>query len=129
MLDRAIFSGSVHCLKDEQYRPLILPVKHVLQFSKYFNTAFQQFFCPRFVFGSGLTGIVRIDILEPKLLAIGDAVRRYEFLGPFDDFFLFHFVYRELGSRATSSTFIGIAPDVSFLQQQDRSYPRGSEWC
>jgi hypothetical protein len=44
----------------------------------------------RFVFGSGLTGIVRIDILEPKLLSIGDAVRRYKLLGSFDDFFSFH---------------------------------------
>jgi hypothetical protein len=38
----------------------------------------------------GFTGIVRIDILEPKLLAAGDAIRRYKLLGPFDDFFIFH---------------------------------------
>jgi hypothetical protein len=68
---------------------LILRIKHVLQFGKYFNASFQEFFRSRFVFGSGLTGIVRIDILEPKLLAIGDAIRGYKFLRSFDDFFSF----------------------------------------
>src|SRR5260370_1479471 len=80
MLDRAIFSRGVHRLKDEQDRPLILRIKHVLQFCKYFNTSFQQFFCPWLVFGGDFTGIVWINILEPKLLAIGNAVRRDEFL-------------------------------------------------
>jgi hypothetical protein len=45
---------------------------------------------PGCVFGSGLAGIVRIDILEPELLATGDPVRRYKLLGPFDDFFSIH---------------------------------------
>ena len=38
----------------------------------------------------GFTGIVRIDILEQKLLAAGDAIRRYKLLGPFDVVFIFH---------------------------------------
>jgi hypothetical protein len=77
---------------------LILRVKHVLQLGKYFNAFFQQLFRPRFIFGGSFTGIIGIDILEPKVLAADYAVRYDEFLGPFDDFFFFHFVGRELVS-------------------------------
>ena len=59
------------------------------------------FFGARFVFGSGLSGIARIDILEPKLLAVGDAVRGYKLLGSFDDFVSFHCPPCGYGSLAT----------------------------
>src|SRR5262249_9141045 len=49
VLDRTIFSGGVHRLKDEQNCPTVLRVKHVLQFGEGFDAGCQRFLCARFV--------------------------------------------------------------------------------
>ena len=56
----------------------------------FLNAICQQFLCSRLVIGANFAGILGIDVLEPKLLAIGDAVRGDKLLGSFDDFFGFH---------------------------------------
>ena len=79
MLDRSILSRSVHCLKDEEDGPLILRVKHVLQFCKDLDTLLQKFLCSWFVFGGYVASTTGIDILKPKFFPVGDAVRLDEF--------------------------------------------------
>ena len=81
MFDRSILSRSVHCLKDEEDGPLILRVKHVLQFCKDLDTLFQELLCSRFVFGGYFASIAGTDILKSKFFP---SVTRYGLMNFFD---------------------------------------------
>src|SRR5207245_1190498 len=71
-LDRAIFSGGVHCLKDEKHSPAILSIELVLKFRHLRDAFFKQFL--GMLFRADLCGRARIEIFEAKLLAVINAV-------------------------------------------------------
>jgi hypothetical protein len=72
VLDRAVFAGRVHRLKDEQQGPAILGVEHVLLLRQQCNAALQDF-CGFALFQLQAARVARIEILEPEALALGDA--------------------------------------------------------
>src|SRR5215472_4316761 len=64
MLNGAIFAGGVHGLKNQQHRPSVLRVKHVLQFRKRTDTELQPFLSPRFSLRLESQGVPRVNIWQ-----------------------------------------------------------------
>jgi hypothetical protein len=90
VLDRPVLPRRIHRLEDEEQRPAILPVKHVLQFGERTHTGLQRLLRARLVLGLEFTRVARIDILQPEFLSVPDAVRLGQYVGCFDDFLGFH---------------------------------------
>jgi hypothetical protein len=90
MLDRAVLTGCIHRLEDEQHGPFVLGVELVLQFGERLHAHGQGLFESRFVFTCKLKRVARVDVLKPKVFAFGDAERIGNSSGCFDDLFCFH---------------------------------------
>ena len=90
VLDRPVFPRRIHRLEDEEHRPAILRVKHVLQFRERLHPGLQRLLRARLVLGLEFTRVARIDILQSEFLSIRDAVRLGKLVGCFDDLFGFH---------------------------------------
>jgi hypothetical protein len=69
-------------------------IKHVLKLCKCFDTNRQRFLRSWFIFGNEFQGIVRVDILQPKTVAIGYTKWFGESTRTLDDFFEFHSVFQ-----------------------------------
>jgi hypothetical protein len=89
VLDRAVFPGRVHCLEEEQQRPAILGVKHILLIREPFGTALEEF--------GGLAlvhlqtaGVAGVKVLEAESLAAGDAEWVDVLLDAAEDLFFQH---------------------------------------
>src|SRR5262249_54396951 len=89
VLDGAILAGRVHRLKYEQQRPAVLGVEHVLLLCEPFAAALQEVDRLAFV-QLQATRVARIEILQSKALAFGDAERIDVFLDAVEDFFSCH---------------------------------------
>ena len=76
VLDHAVFSSSVHGLKDQQERPAILRVQFVLQFGELLDALFQKFVS--FFLGLDAGSVRRIVILEAEMLSVFYAKRLYQ---------------------------------------------------
>jgi hypothetical protein len=72
VLDRAVFPGRVHRLKDEQQGPAILGVEHVLLLRQQCNVALQDF-CGFALVQLQTARVARVEVLKPEALAFGDA--------------------------------------------------------
>ena len=91
VLDGPIFAGCIHRLKDQEHSPLVLGVELVLQFGQGQDSGGQRLLRSWLVFLLGeLKRVVRIDILQAKVLPFGDAKRFGNASSGFDDFFCFH---------------------------------------
>ena len=74
VLDGAVLPGRIHRLENEQDRPFILGIELVLQFGQGEHAGGKRFLRPRLVFFlRKLECVIRIDILEAKILAFRDA--------------------------------------------------------
>ena len=73
MLDRAVLAGGIHGLEDQQDRPIVLGVEHVLQFRERLNAYLQGLLGARFVLGSESPGVARVKLLEFEVLWVGDS--------------------------------------------------------
>ena len=74
VLDRAVLAGRVHRLEDQQQRPAILGVEHVLLFRQPRGAALEELRRLALVHLQA-AGVARIEVFEPEALAFGDAVR------------------------------------------------------
>ncbi|WP_409334810.1 hypothetical protein [Bradyrhizobium neotropicale] len=74
MLDGAVLAGSIHGLEDEQQRPAILRIQHVLFFREPLSAALKEVggFTLVHLQAPRITGI---EILQLKAPAVGDAER------------------------------------------------------
>src|SRR5262244_949361 len=85
VFDRAVLARSVHGLEDEQHRPPLLRVEHVLELAQDLGARGEE------ALGSGLSlradaqRVLRIDVVEPELLAIGHPERTRELFRLLDD--------------------------------------------
>src|SRR5215217_5515895 len=75
MLYCAVFPRGVHGLENNQYGPAILCVEFVLQFLQQLNAFSQRLLRLPLLVRIKVERILRIDILEPKLRALSDAIR------------------------------------------------------
>jgi hypothetical protein len=57
-------------LKDEQHRPSVLRVEPVLQLRERLHAQSERLLSARFVLLAVLQGVVRIDLLQPELVAV-----------------------------------------------------------
>src|SRR4051812_18357440 len=90
MLDRAIFAGGVHRLKDEQHGPTVLRVKDVLQFCESLSASGERLFGALLVLCLQIKGFPGVNVLESKAPAICYSVRVSEPLRFFDYLFGLH---------------------------------------
>ena len=90
VLDRAVLAGGVHGLEDEQHRPAILRVEHVLQLGQSLHTDLQALLGARLVLRLQLRGIIWLDVLETKFVSLGDAIRLGELAAYCNDLIEFH---------------------------------------
>ena len=79
VLDHAVFSSSVHGLKDQQERPAILRVQFVLQFGELLDALFQKLV--GFFLGLHAGSVCRIVILEAEMLSVFYTKRLYQLAG------------------------------------------------
>jgi hypothetical protein len=68
VFDRPVLAGGVHRLKDQEHRPAILCVEHVLQLGERLDPSGERFLGAWFVRGAEMQRIARIDALEPEPL-------------------------------------------------------------
>src|SRR5262249_4516278 len=66
VLDRAVFPRGVYRLKDQQHRPAVLRVEHVLKLREYGNTHGKGFLGTRLVLRSKFQRVGGVDILQAK---------------------------------------------------------------
>src|SRR5262249_30746474 len=81
VLDRAVFSSGVHGLENEQHRPAVLCIQHVLQLSQRFNPHGECVLGARLVLGAEAEGFAGIDILQAKLATVRHSKRFREISG------------------------------------------------
>ena len=84
VLDRAILASCDHRLKDDQQRPAILGVEHVLLLGEPLGTAMEELNRVGLVHLQ-TARIDRIEVLQLKALAFGDAERMDVLLDPVQD--------------------------------------------
>ena len=68
VLDRPVFAGRIHRLEDEQHRPAILRVEHVLAIPRAPPRRFAAPPLRGFVFGREFAGIAGIYIFKAEFL-------------------------------------------------------------
>src|SRR5262245_45090585 len=73
VLDRAVLARRIHGLKDEQHRPAVLGVEHVLQLGERLDARGERFLGARLVLGAESQRLAGIDAVEAEPGAIGDA--------------------------------------------------------
>src|SRR5262245_21911760 len=66
VLDRAVFPRGVHRLKDQQHRPAVLRVKHVLKLGKQRDSHSKRFLGTRLVIGRKFQRVGGVDVLQAK---------------------------------------------------------------
>ena len=74
MLDGAILASGVHRLEDEEHGPAVLRVEPVLQLGQGLHTALQALLGTWLVLRLQPCGIIGVDVLETKFVALGDAI-------------------------------------------------------
>src|SRR5262249_29202510 len=84
VLDRSVLAGGVHRLKDEQQRPAVLRVEHLLLLSEPLGPATQEIGRLAFLHFEA-KGIARVDVRQPEALALGYAKRLDKFLDVIED--------------------------------------------
>src|SRR6516162_9579187 len=89
VLDRAVLAGRVHRLEDEQQRPAILGVKHILLLREPLGAALEEFGRLALV-QLEAAGVAGIEVLQLEVLAFGDAERVDVFLDAVEDFLSCH---------------------------------------
>src|SRR5215469_16543181 len=89
MLDRAVLAGCIHGLEDEQQRPSILGVKHVLLLGQPLSTLLKEFgrLALPHLQPAGFGGII---ILQLKSIALGNAEPLDVLVGALEDLFSGH---------------------------------------
>ena len=80
MLDRSVFPGRVHGLKNQQQAPTVLRRKNVLQPAHFFDAVRQQFLRLRLQFGPQPVRVRRVVILEAEVFPVFDAVALEQFV-------------------------------------------------
>src|SRR6266496_3056172 len=71
VLDRAVFPSGIHGLEDEQHRPAILRVQHVLQLSQSFHPHGERLLGARLILGAEAKRFAGIDVLQAKVAIVG----------------------------------------------------------
>jgi hypothetical protein len=89
VFDGAVLPCRIHGLKDEQHRPAILRVEHVLQRRQRFDASGEQLLGARLVFGPIAERVTGIDVLEAEV-AVGDAEGFRKLARPLDELLDFH---------------------------------------
>src|SRR5262249_38977460 len=84
VLDRAVLAGGVHRLEDEQQRPAVLRVEHLLLLSEPLGPAPQEVGRLALLHPQA-EGIARVDALQPEALALRYAKRLDEFPDAIED--------------------------------------------
>ena len=74
VLDRAVFAGGIHRLKDQQHRPSILRVETLLQVGHLLAPLFEHFVAHRLE--ALAPGVGGIDVFQAKARTVSDAVSR-----------------------------------------------------
>src|SRR5512134_2104582 len=85
VLDGAVFPRRIHCLEDEQHRPAVLGVEHVLERRELLDPEPEGLLRPRLVLPAEIAGVAGVVVLQPEALARGDAVFVIELVGELDD--------------------------------------------
>ena len=67
MLDGAVLPRGVHGLEDQQHRPAILRVEHVLQLGERLDADLQRLLGARLVLRLEPSGVAGIDVLQAEL--------------------------------------------------------------
>jgi hypothetical protein len=86
MLDGAVLAGGIHRLEDQQHRPAVLGVQALLQLREHLHAEREQLLGPRLGLGREVARVIRIDVLEAELLAVGQAIGRGKHPRPLDSF-------------------------------------------
>src|SRR4029434_909734 len=92
VLDRAVLTRRVHCLKYEQHRPTVLRIKHVLKLGQEIDAHSERFLGARLVLGRTLQRVVGVDVLEAKTV-VGYAERLGKLARLLDQVFHFFVVH------------------------------------
>jgi hypothetical protein len=66
MLDRAVFTRRIHRLENEQHRPAVLGIQHVLHLCEDLHSHGERFLGPRLVFGRKFERVAGVDVLQAK---------------------------------------------------------------
>src|SRR5262245_49033470 len=111
MLDRAVLAGCIHRLEDEQQRPPVLGVKHVLLLCEPLCASLKEF-GRLALLQLQPTGVARIIVLQPKALAFCDPERLNILLDAIEDLFSRHGITSLLG-RQSSGPFALLRPILS----------------
>ena len=88
-LDGAVLAGCIHGLKDEQHRPAVLCVEHILQFGQRLDPRRERFLGTRFILGPEVKRVTGIDMFQAEARTVGDLEGFREAASPLDDLFLF----------------------------------------
>src|SRR5258708_7025202 len=86
VLDRAVLPGGVHRLEDQQHRPAVLRVKHVLKLGQQIDAHGKRLLGARLVLGCEVERVAGVDILQAKAV-IGHAERLGELARLLDQIF------------------------------------------
>src|SRR5215831_14853695 len=78
VLDRAVFPRGVHRLKDQQHRPAVLRVKHVLKLGKQRDSHSKRFLSAWFVLGCEIQSVFGVDVFQTEAI-VGHAERLSQF--------------------------------------------------
>jgi len=89
VFDRAVFASRIHSLEDEQQRPTVLGIKHVLFFCEPLSAALKEVGCFAFVHLQAAR-VTSVEVLQLKALAAGNAERVGVVLDLVDDLFSRH---------------------------------------
>src|SRR6266550_4187275 len=78
MLDRAVLARGVYRLEDQQHRPVVLGIEHVLKLGERIDAHRQRFLGARLVLRRQVEAVPRIDVLQAETV-IGHAERLGKF--------------------------------------------------
>src|SRR5262247_741958 len=95
MLDRAVLARCIHRLEDEQQRPAILGIKHLLLLREPLDASSKEF--GRLALVHQPAGVAGIMVLQLKALALCDAERLNVLPGAVENLFSRHGVTSLLG--------------------------------
>ena len=115
MLDGAVLACRIHGLEDEQHRPAVLRIEHVLQYGERFDAGAERFLGGWLVFLLEPAGVAGIKVLEPESIAVLDAIGLGELPRRLDDFVQFHDHPQLIANRVAVRGVCNEAPGVATI--------------
>ena len=90
VLDGAVLPAGIHGLKDQQHRPAVLRVEHILQLGQRLDAHGERFLGTRLILGSELERVAGIDVFEAKAVTVRHSEGFREASAPLDDVLRIH---------------------------------------